>query len=371
MQSPIVLLYDEYHTPVADLRNALTSFQPVRIILGDDSIPNRCEVEGVRHVDRTADFADRYLSRAIRANARYQQHYNLSAALARPALAEAMAEIVAETQGDTVIHGFAGNDQLRFETGLAILCPQVAILSVADLLGSRTQANADGVTRSANLWGDTLEGGPLSDPAFSSAEALATPFEAATTQGADIEIGFEAGLPVSLGGRRMALAELIAALTEQGRAAGIMGHDLVEDGHVGLKTRALYDSAAADILNAAHADLVRITSSRSENRFRPLVESRWAELVYDGGWFDPLRELLDLYLAAADRHATGTVTVAIRGGQIRVVARSTGGALYDEASAVYRAGQDFGGALVRGLRDQAAQCGRLVREREGHGRCED
>jgi argininosuccinate synthase len=356
----LILYYDDYHTPLEPLRRALYATEILAVSLGGRSASAPPPGPDVTWLDRSDWFADRYLARAIRADARYQQHYALSAALARPALAEIAGEVA--SRGHDVVHGFAGNDRLRFEIALAILCPHVTIRAVAELLGSRTQANRDGFTRSANLWGETCEAGALGDPAARSAELMFA--EPARTAAAGVAIGFERGLPVSLDGVPLGLGRLVAQLDRIGRDAGVAWHDLVEDGHVGLKTRALYHNPAADILAAAHRDLVRITGSRRATAFRRQASAAWAELVYDGGWFDPLRADLDAYFERADAHATGTVHVAIRGGQIRVVARDAAHPLYDEASAVYRAGQDFGDDLIRGLRDQAVRLGRLARARD-------
>jgi argininosuccinate synthase len=359
--SALLLYYDDYHTPLDALRDAAPPFEAIAVSLGGPVGPDARGDPATRWLDRSDWFADRYLARAIRADARYQQHYALSTALGRPALAESIAATVGHRY-DLVLHGFAGNDQLRFETALAILCPHIAIRSVVDLLGSRTQANRDGFTRSANLWGRTLEAGLLGDPVASSAGLMFADRERGPAR--DVAIGFERGLPIALDGRPLPLAALIEELATLGSDAGVAWRDLVEDGHVGLKTRALYHSPAADILAAAHGDLVRVTSSRREIAFRQLASAAWTGLVYDGGWFDPLRADLDVYFEQADAHAIGTVRVAIRDGQIRVVSRDTAQGLYDEASAVYRAGQDFGDDLIRGLRDQAVRLGRLARARD-------
>ncbi len=183
--------------------------------------------------------------------------------------------------------------------------------------------------------------------------------------GREVTINFCEGLPIGLDGTDMTLASLIERLTALGVAAGVPWHDLVEDGNVGLKSRALYLNPASDIIAAAHDDLARFTGSRRESRFREIARGFWADLVYDGGWFDPLRESLDAYFLAADRHVTGSVKVALHGGRVRVVARTSPASLYDEAQAIYRAGEDFGEALIEGLRDQAAQIGRLARARGG------
>ena len=258
----LILYYDEYHTPLQELRKRLPSVWPLEVCFGiqrnaDGQVWGADEIQ---RLDRRSWFADRYLSRAIKANARYQQHYNLSAALARPALAEIVAELVSEGAFRTVVHGFAGNDQLRFEAALSALCPRMAIMSVVELLGSRTRANRDGYTRSSNLWGETLEAGPLGDPSFSTGDLLLA--ASAARERHEVEIRFECGIPVALNGLAMPLADVICTLTEIGGEAGIAWHDLVEDGHVGLKTRALYYNPASDILSAAHGDLARLTSSR-------------------------------------------------------------------------------------------------------------
>lgn len=365
----LLVYYDDYHTPIDALADAVGEVDPVSVGFGGNSVAATGHL-AAEHFDRSAWFADHFLARAIRANGWYQQHYNLSAALSRPALAVCIAGIARERGSETVVHGFAGNDRLRFESALAALLPGVAIHAVSDLLGSRTEANAQGFTRSANIWGETLEAGPLGDPAHDSA-AFVFAGQGNDSAQRTIEIGFERGLPVAIDGTAMGLAELIAMLTQLGTENGLPWHDLVEDGHVGLKTRALYHSPAADILAAAHSDLVRFTGSRRQNRFRPLAEASWAELVYEGGWFDPLRATLDAFFEAADAHVTGSVTVALCARAMRVVGRRSDAALYDEGCAVYRAGEDFGAALIAGLRDQESHLAGLALAREDASPCTD
>ncbi|WP_170122095.1 argininosuccinate synthase domain-containing protein [Breoghania corrubedonensis] len=320
--------------------------------------------------DRTDLFVAEVLTRAIRANARYQDGYNLSAALSRPALASVVAGVIRERGTDLLIHGFAGNDQLRFEAAVLSLCPDLKISSVVDILGSQTRANENGFTRSGNIWGETLEAGVLADPGHSSRELVFPTAVLAQERSTMIELQFEAGLPVALDNRRLPLTEIIESLNRIGREGGIGWHDLVEDGYVGLKSRALYFSPAADIILAAHSDLTRFTGSRADNMFRKIAEAEWSRLVYDAGWFDPLRENLDAYFEAADRWATGTVTIALHCGQIRVVARTSFQSLYDETFAIYRAGQDFGSDLIRGLRDQVVLNGQMNMRRKEAVKCD-
>lgn len=365
----LLLYYDEYHTPLAELKAMLPLLEAIIVEIGGDTkVPDPDWISGTTRLDFVSQYANQFLLPAIRANARYQDGYNLSAALARPALALVAAARVNERSCGLFVHGFAGNDQVRFEGALSTLCPGLRLCSVRDLIGSRTKSNDDGHTRSSNLWGHTIEAGPLADLASSSA-TLTKPDGAAVGEVVEIELTFDAGAPVALNGDPLPLDQLISELNALGARAGVPWHDIVEDGFVGLKTRALYWNPASDIIIEAHRDLARVTSSRRQNLFRPIVEAQWATLVYEGGWFDPFRETLDHYFEVADRYTTGVVTVRIEGGQPRVVARRPREGLYDERHCVYRAGQDFGNELVRGLGDQLSLIGRLHAERQGVPPC--
>jgi len=365
----LLLYYDEYHTPIAELKAALPLLRTLFVDIGGDTkLPDRDRIDGSVSVDFVSQYANQFLLPAIRANARYQEGYNLSAALARPALALAAAARAVEGSYRLFVHGFAGNDQVRFEGALSTLCPGLRICSVKDLIGSRTKSNDDEHTRSSNLWGHTIEAGPLADLGSSSA-TLAEFHGAVASEIVEIELTFEAGTPVALNGNPLPLDRLILELNALGACVGVRGHDIVEDGFVGLKTRALYWNPASDIIIEAHRDLASVTSSRRQNLFRPIVEAQWATLVYEGGWFDPFRETLDHYFEVADRYTTGVVTVRIEGGRPRVVARRPRDGLYDERHCVYRAGQDFGNELVRGLGDQLSMIGRLHAERQGVTPC--
>ncbi len=287
------MYYDDCHTPVAPIERLYKNIFPLEILFDGSEGWREADCDNAVW-DRTDLFVAEVQTRAIRANARYQDGYNLSATLSRPALASVVAGVIRERGADLLIHGFAGNDQLRFE----------------------------------------------------------------------------AGLPVALDNRRLPLTEIIESLNRIGREGGIGWHDLVEDGYVGLKSRALYFSPAADIILAAHSDLARFTGSRADNMFRKIAEAEWSRLVYDAGWFDPLRENLDAYFEAADRWATGAVTIALHCGQIRVVARTSFQSLYDETFSIYRAGQDFGSDLIRGLRDQVVLNGQMNMRRKEAVKCD-
>ena len=337
MTDAVVLYYDEFHTP-RELVAALADPLVLDVELGAGAAVPESSGFRLRTVDARDRFCEEYLLRAVKANAVYAGGYTLSAALARPLLAEICAEVVEEERARTLVHGFAGNDQLRFEMAMRVLAPGVEVTSTARLLGSQNRRNGDGTTTSENLWGRTVEAGPLADPAVPPPPELLAAGESAP---ALHTVRFEEGRPVALDGEEFALPELVARLDAIGRPRGVGVCDLVEDGFVGLKTRAVYDAPAATSLIVAHRDLEAFVSSRRQNDFKAAVDAAWAALVYDGLWFDPQRQSLDAYVDDVNRWVNGEVDLLFRPGGVRAVARRSACALYDERSAVYRVGQDF------------------------------
>jgi argininosuccinate synthase len=256
----------------------------------------------------------------------------------------------------TLLYGFAGNDSLRFTTAMMALAPGLRLTTVQELCGSDSAANRD-LTMSSNIWGHSFEAGPLSDPAAAPPPSIWNP---GVVKGGEIhELGFDQGVPTTLVKTELPLVDLISALNAIGKRLGTGTTDLVEDGHVGLKTRAIYDAPAAAILVAAHADLERIVCSRRENQFKRLVDSEWTELVYDGFWFDPARRSLDKYIDEINDRVCGSVTVFIGNSGTRVIARASQNAIYDEAFCIYRAGNEFGVQLISELAMQQCLAARL------------
>jgi argininosuccinate synthase len=297
----------------------------------------------VETVDARERFRTDVLTRAIKANAVYQGGYHLSAALSRPVLAAVCAERLASTGATTLVHGLAGNDQLRFEMGVQALAPDTTIVPVAKLLGSRNDANDGSYTVSDNLWGRSTESAGLGDPG-APPPADVVDWTAPVKQAETVVVGFEQGVPVSLDGLRLSLGDIVRDLGAVVTACGAGWYDLVEDGFVGLKTRAVYSSPAAAALVEAHRDLERFVCTRAQNRFKALVDQAWTELVYDGFWFDEQRASLDAYVDHVNQWVTGEVTLLIQPGGVRAVARTSPYALYDVGRAVYRFGQDFAAA---------------------------
>ena len=345
----LILYYDSYHTPLDSICERLPNRDLVvlHVRLDDDDQEPPAAGSESYCLDARERFADCYLARAIKANACYQDGYYLSAALSRPLLAEICVEQALKLGADTIVHGFAGNDHLRFSAGVRSLAPSLAVINVRDICGSRTAANAAAYTISSNLWGSSIESGSLSDPSCPPSAKIWP--DGSSSDAERHEISFESGVPAELDGCRLSLALLISQLNCVGRRFMIGRTDLVEHGYVGLKTRAVYDAPAASILIHAHHDLEHYVSSRRQARFKRLVDAEWTELVYDGCWFDPARLTCERYIDHVNERVTGAVEVELLSGGERVLSRRSPFALYDERRAVYRAGQDFGSHLIEEL----------------------
>ncbi|MBR0947958.1 argininosuccinate synthase [Bradyrhizobium liaoningense] len=365
----LIVFYDDYHTPLVDLVCCLQGGATVFVPVLNSTKPSIAFAAGagwdVIELDLRATFCDEVVRRAIKANARYQGGYFLSAALSRPVIAEACVAILADATDAQVIHGFAGNDQVRFEAALLTLNGHLKVRCVSELLGSRTGANQDRYTVSENCWGGSIEAGPLADPWRQPLESWG---EAEQGEGgaltSDLVVSFASGVPVALDGMKLGLLEIVDRLNAMGRSIPV---DTVEDGWVGLKSRALYREAAAEILIAAHADLERFVSSREQNLFKTQIDNAWSRLVYEGGWFDPHRASLDAYIDDVNAWVSGDVRITVGRHGVRVVGRRSEYALYDEHVAIYRFGQDLGLDLARGLRDQLVATSRIARARRYGG----
>jgi argininosuccinate synthase len=341
----VLLWYDDFHTPLSLLRSALGDALVLVVDIGGDaSGPDLDSGWRVHRVNERDRFCHTYLLRAILANAVYQGGYLLSAALSRPLLAETTIATARAVSATRVVHGFAGNDQVRFEMAMHALAPELVVVPVAALLGSQNTRNHEGYTVSENLWGRSIEAGPLADPAVRPpAEVFrrcGSP-DMPTPPATEHRLSFLAGRPVAVDGEPLRLPALLERVEALAASFGVGFSDCVEDGYVGLKTRVVYEAPGATALVAAHRDIERLVSSRRQNDVTALVDQAWTNLVYDGGWFDPLRVSLEAYIDDVNRWATGEVTLLFRAGTVQPVARGSAYALYDEKAAVYRVGQDI------------------------------
>ena len=259
-----------------------------------------------------------------------------------------------------------GNDQVRFEVGLAALAPEVSVLApVRDCGMTRDKAIAFAAERGLpisvssrspysidqNVWGRSAETGHLEDiweaphdDVYGYSEDPGRP-----RQPDDVIIGFADGLPVSVDGRPLTPLQIITELNERAGAHGVGRLDLVEDRLVGIKSREIYEAPGAITLITAHQALENVCVERDLARFKRQAEQRWTELVYDGLWFSPLRRAIDAFMAEASQHVTGEVRVRLHGGGAVVTGRRSPAGLYDHGLATYDTGDRFDQGLAKGF----------------------
>jgi argininosuccinate synthase len=319
-------------------------------------------------VDARAEFAAEYCMPALRANALYMEKYPLVSALSRPVIVAHLARVAREYGASLVAHGCTGkgNDQVRFEVGLASLAPDITVIApVRDSGMTRDKAiefalakglPIDVTARSPysvdqNLWGRSIETGHLEDIwEAPHDDVYAYTSDPAAGKGAEeVTISFADGIPVGLDGRSLTPLEIIAELNALAGARGVGRIDLVEDRLVGIKSREIYEAPAALTLIAAHAELENVCLERDLARFKRTAGQRWTELAYDGLWFSPLRRSLDVFMAEASRHVTGDVRVRLQAGRAEVTGRRSPLALYDLGLATYDTGDVFDQALAKGF----------------------
>jgi len=328
-----------------------------------DEIVERGRLAGAASV-RVADAVDRYaaefLTPAIKANGLYEGKYPMVSGLARPCIVQEVVQVAREVGASVVAHGCTGkgNDQVRSEVSFGVLAPDLEVLApIRDANIPREKAIAlaaewgipiaSVVTTYSvdeNVWGRTAECGPLEDPwvappedAF---ERTAAP-EARPSEPAEITVAFERGVPVALDGESLALPALIGRLDVLGGSYGFGRVDMIENRRVGIKSRELYEVPGALAIIGAHQALEDLTLERDLAHHKPQLEQRWADLVYDGQWFSPLRAAIDAYVDATQTSVTGEVRLRFEPGSCTVVGRRSQHSLYDLSLATYGSGDAF------------------------------
>jgi argininosuccinate synthase len=319
--------------------------------------------------DAKAEFAEEYVASAIRANALYGGKYPLFTALGRPLIAKKLVEVAREVGATHIAHGSTGkgNDQVRFDVTTASIAPDLTVVApVRDWNMSRPEEMAYAeehdipvpVTRDspysvdANLFGRSIEAGPLEDPDHEPRpdvyEMTVAP-EDAPDEARYVEVGFEEGLPVSLDGEEMPLVGLISALNGIAGGHGVGRVDMIEDRLVGIKSREIYECPAALTIIQAHQELETMTLTKDVLRFKGQVEARYAELTYEGLWFTPLKRALDAFVGETQRTVTGRVRLKLYKGQSIVVGRTAPKALYSKDLATYDPNSTFDEAAAAGF----------------------
>ena len=320
--------------------------------------------------DLIAPFITEFAFPAIRSNALYQGRYPLSTALARPLIARRLVEIAREMGADAVAHGCTGkgNDQVRFDVAIGALAPDLKVLTPAREWGmSREQTIAYGerhgipspVSKASpysidlNLLGRSIEAGILEDPNVEPPEevfALTVGVEHAPDQPQVVEIGFERGNPVSIDGQPL---DPVALIRHANRVAGQHGFgrlDMIEDRVVGIKSREIYETPGLLLLIKAHQELESLTLAADVLRTKRQLEQQWADLVYQGLWFGPLKDALDGFIDRTQATVSGTVRLRLQKGNATVIGRaSKARSLYVPDMATYDAGDQFDHRAAEGF----------------------
>ncbi|MER6949955.1 argininosuccinate synthase [Nonomuraea sp. NPDC000554] len=319
-------------------------------------------------VDAKEEFAADFCVPAMQANALYMDRYPLLSSLSRPLIVKHLVSAAKQFGGTVVSHGCTGkgNDQVRFEAGLAALAPDLKVVAPArDYAWTRDKAiefaerkglpiettKKNPFSIDQNLWGRAVETGFLEDiwngpteDVYSYTADPSVPREAD-----EVVITFEQGVPVKIDGRALTPYQVIDELNRRAGAQGVGRIDMVEDRLVGIKSREVYEAPGAIALIAAHMELENVTVERDLARFKRGVDQRWSELVYDGLWFSPLKDALDALIAEAQRHVSGDIRMTLHAGKATATGRRSEQSLYDFSLATYDTGDTFDQSLAKGF----------------------
>ena len=312
-----------------------------------------CIIDDVRD-----EFARDFLVPALKANALYEGRYPLVSALSRPVIAKHLVAAARAHGADAVAHGCTGkgNDQVRFEVSTRALAPDLDVLAPVRSWGMTREdcilyAYDHGIPITAtkekvysiddNLWGRAIECGEMEDPWRVPPPGVWSLTKQTATEPSDLVIGFESGVPVAVDGETTGLVDLISKVGETVGSYGWGRLDMVENRRVGIKSRETYECPSALALIAAHADLESITHERDLAREKQRIEIRYAELIYDGLWFSPLRQAFDAFIDESQRFVSGDVRLHLEPGSCQITGRRSEHSLYDYGLATYDAADVF------------------------------
>lgn len=309
-------------------------------------------------VDAKEEYAAEYCMPALAANALYEQRYPLVSALSRPVIVKHLVEAAKFHGADAVAHGCTGkgNDQVRFEVSTRSLNPDLEVLAPVRSWGMTRedsihyaydhdipiQATKEKVySIDDNIWGRAIECGEMEDPWARPPQGVWLLTKETATEPRDVEVSFEAGVPVAVDGESLTPLGVIDRLNELVGAYGWGRIDIVENRRVGIKSRETYECPGSLALILAHRDLEGICLERDLQREKARLEPRYAELVYDGLWFSPLKQALDAFMVESQRHVTGDVRLHLSPGSCQVTGRRSPHSLYDYGLATYDAADTF------------------------------
>jgi len=312
--------------------------------------------------DLREEFLTGYVFPALKAGAVYEHKYLLGTSLARPVIAKHQVEVALREGATAVAHGCTGkgNDQVRFELTYQALAPELKViapwrewdlksredcLDYAEKRGIPVEASRTKIhSRDRNLWHISHEGGELEDAAnapFSSTWQLTKSPQDAPDREEQVEIGFEKGVPVSVNRLAMDPVSLVELLNEIGGRNAIGRIDLVENRFVGIKSRGCYETPGGTLLIAAHRELEALCLDRDLQHFKQHIALKYAEMVYFGLWFTPLREALDAFIESSQKEVTGTVTLSLYKGNIAIASRKSPYSLYRTDLSSFTMGESY------------------------------
>ncbi|GAB4280600.1 MAG: argininosuccinate synthase [Coriobacteriia bacterium] len=322
-------------------------------------------------LDVREEFVGEFVSKALKANALYENKYPLVSALSRPAIVKHLVETAHEHEARYIAHGCTGkgNDQVRFEVGIAALDPDIEVLApVRDWGMTREESMEYAAERGIpvptttaspysiddNLWGRAIECGVLEDPWVEPPEDIYVMTSEARTASDEheyVEISFREGLPVAVDGREMGFADIITRMNDVAGSHGFGRLDMIENRLVGLKSREIYEVPGALALITAHKALEDLCLERDLLHYKLGIEQKWAELVYNGLWFSPLKEALDGFIESTQKLVTGDVRLRFFKGSCVVVGRRSEFSLYDYELATYDEADSFDHSASKGFID--------------------
>lgn len=312
-------------------------------------------------IDARKEFIEDYCYKGLKANAKYDANYPLATATARPLIAKILVDAAKEHGADAIAHGCTakGNDQVRFDVSIMALAPEMKIIAPAREWGMTREECIEYADKydipipikkenpfsiDLNLWGRSAECGVLEDASKEPPEeayGMTTSPEAAPEKAEYLELEFDKGIPVKLNGKKLSGIDLVSELNEIGGRNGVGRLDQIENRVVGIKSREIYESPSGIILNMAHDDLEYLTMTKEMKHFKNAIDQKYSELIYNGRWFNPLRDALDAFIDKTQERVSGTVKLKLYKGSLRVVSRKSDYSLYDHGLATYDKGDTF------------------------------
>ena len=321
-----------------------------------------CGAEKLYILDVNDEFAEEYIVPCVQANTVYENKYLLGTSMARPLIAKKLVEIARKEGATAICHGATGkgNDQVRFELGIKALAPDLKIIAAWRspywTMNSREEEieyckqhgidlpfSADNsYSRDRNLWHISHEGLELEDPAnapnYDHLLVLGVSPEKAPDEGETVSISFEKGVPVAINGQKKKVADIIRDLNKLGGKHGVGIIDIVENRVVGMKSRGVYETPGGTILMEAHQQLEELIADRDMMAFKKKISNRFADLVYEGKWFTPLRECLQAFIEKSQEFVTGEVKLKLYKGNIIKQGTTSPYSLYNESIASFTTG---------------------------------